>query len=257
MITDTRGDDDTGREASNGLLASGAGMRNLVDETPTRDLHGRLAFTREFVQVSDCEGREILDVGCGFGWFELLALDRGATAVTGVEPDEADLATVRRHLHDDRLTFGVASAIQLPFEDASFDTVVCWEVLEHIPRGTEQRAFDEFARVLRPGGALYLSTPHAAPAAIATDPAWWLIRHRHYAQAEVRSFAESAGLTVEQLETRGGTWEIFRMLDLYVSKWILRRPPLTAQRTVGAVDREWSRPGFMHVFVRARAASAG
>jgi 2-polyprenyl-3-methyl-5-hydroxy-6-metoxy-1,4-benzoquinol methylase len=227
-------------------------VRNIVDEAPTRELHGRLAFARDFVLESDCTGRDILDVGCGFGWFELLALDRGARSVTGVEPHEADLATARRHLDDERLTFQAASAISLPFDDASFDTVVCWEVLEHIPTATEQRAFCEFARVLRPGGVLYLSTPHATPAAKATDPAWWLIRHRHYQRRQVAEFARTAALEVDQLVTRGGWWEILRMTDLYVSKWLLRRPPLFQRQTTRQIDREWSRPGFTHVFVRCR-----
>ena len=68
---------------------------------------------------------------------------------------------MRRHFDDERVEFRVASATDLPFEDASFDTVVCWEVLEHLPKTSEQRAFDEIHRVLRPGGTLYLSTPHA------------------------------------------------------------------------------------------------
>jgi 2-polyprenyl-3-methyl-5-hydroxy-6-metoxy-1,4-benzoquinol methylase len=227
-------------------------MRNVIDERPTRDLHGRLAFTREFVAEADCRDRDILDVGSGFGWFELVALDRGARSVTGIEPTEQDLATARRHLADERLTFEVAGALDLPYPAGSFDTVVCWEVLEHLPAGGEPRAFAELARVLRPGGALYLSTPHAAPIANATDPAWWLIAHRHYTRRRVGELAEAAGLVVERLETRGGAWEIVRLLDLYVSKWALRRPPLLEAATRAAADREWSRPGFTNVFVLAR-----
>jgi SAM-dependent methyltransferase len=226
-------------------------MRNLVGEAPTRDLHGRLAYVREFVRDADCRDRNVLDVGCGFGWFELLALDRGALSVTGVEPREGDLDTARTHLSDERARFLAASAIDLPFADESFDTVVSWEVLEHIPPKTEARAFTEFARVLRPGGVLYLSTPHASFVARVTDPAWWLTRHRHYSRRQVAEFANGAGLEVSELVTRGGYWEITRMADLYVSKWVLRRPPLFAERTVGRIDREWSQPGFTHVFIRA------
>ncbi len=57
------------------------------------------------------------------------------------------------------MSFLVAGAGDLPFPDGSFDTVVMWEVLEHIPPGTEPQAFAEIARVLRPGGRLHLSTP--------------------------------------------------------------------------------------------------
>lgn len=48
-------------------------------------------------------------------------------------------------------------AMQLPVRDASVDTVLCTEVIEHLPRPAE--CFAEFARVLRPGGSLILTTP--------------------------------------------------------------------------------------------------
>lgn len=89
-------------------------MKNVVDEKPTRDLRGSLAWSRSFVEVDDCVERDILDIGCGFGWFELLALDRGAKSITGVEPTEADLSTARKHLEHENVRFAVASALELP-----------------------------------------------------------------------------------------------------------------------------------------------
>jgi ubiquinone/menaquinone biosynthesis C-methylase UbiE len=227
-------------------------LKNLVDEQPTRDLHGRLAWSRSFVDSADCTGRDILDIGCGFGWFELLALDRDARAVTGIEPTTTDLATVREHLDDERLTFTVASALALPFEDESFDTVVCWEVLEHLPKDGEPQAFQEIRRVLRPDGALYLSTPHAALLPKLTDPAWWLIGHRHYSRERLAGFAEDAGLEVERLEAKGRSWEIVQTLNLYVAKWIFRRRPFFEAAITRNVDIEWERPGFSNLFLRAR-----
>ena len=108
-------------------------MRNILDDKPTRDLHGGPAYARSLVDVGDCLDRTILDIGCGFGWFELIALDRGARAIAAIEPTEDDLVTAREHIDDERVDFRVASALELPFEHASFDTVVCWEVLEHLP----------------------------------------------------------------------------------------------------------------------------
>src|SRR5581483_4512282 len=54
----------------------------------------------------------------------------------------------------------------VPAEDESFDAVMCIEVFEHIPHPTE--AVREFARLLRPGGTLIITTPvssltHFAP----------------------------------------------------------------------------------------------
>lgn len=226
-------------------------MRNLVHEGPTRDLHGRLAWSRSFVDVDDCANRDMLDIGCGFGWFELLALDRGARSITGVDLTDTDLATARRHFDDERVAFRVASALDLPFADESFDTVVCWEVLEHLPSSTEQRAFDEIYRVLRPGGALYLSTPHASPVATVADPAWWLLGHRHYSCRSVAGYT-ATGFDIERLELRGRWWEILQLLDLYYCKWVLRRRSLFEAALVRKLDLEWQRPGFTNVFLCAR-----
>jgi SAM-dependent methyltransferase len=226
-------------------------MRNVIDETPSATQHGGTLYMRSFVPQEDIDGKELLDIGCGFGGFLWHALESGAASVTGVEPSEADLATASRHLAGPRVSLLAANAQNLPFEDSAFDTVTMWEVLEHIPSGTEPDAFSGIARVLRPGGRFFLSTPNASVVARVTDPAWWLTRHRHYAPEDVTRFAESAGLEVERIEVRGGAWQIAYMTNLYISKWLLRRPMLLREPLVRRLDREWfAGPGFTNVFMR-------
>ncbi len=228
-------------------------VRNLIAERPTRDLHGGPAFARGFVNRDHLEGRRVLDIGCGFGWFELVALDRGAQAVTGIEPTADDLATAIQHL-DGRVDLQVASALDLPFSDAAFDTVVCWEVLEHLPAGSEPQTVSEIARVLAPGGALYLSTPSADLRSRVTDPAWWLTGHRHYTSQRLRELAEGAGLVVERLISKGAWWQIVAMMDLYVAKWIFHRRPFIEDRINRRVDREWgwgADGGFTNLYLHA------
>lgn len=227
-------------------------MRNLVDERPTRDLHGGPAFARTFVDPAHLRGRRVLDIGCGFGWFELVALDEDAAEVAAIEPSTRDLATARAHITDPRVTFHVGSATALPFDEGTFDTVVCWEVLEHLPRGSEAQAFAEIRRVLRPRGVLYLSTPAADLRSRVTDPAWWLIGHRHYTPDRLREFAIGAGLSVECLTARGGWWQIAAMMNLYIAKWVFRRRPFAERALNRRVDREWSSGrGFTNLYLRA------
>jgi hypothetical protein len=88
---------------------------------------------------------------------------------------------------------------------------------------------------------------------VATDPARWLIGHRHYSVAQVESLARGAGLEIERLHTRAGWWEIIHMNVMYVSKWVLRRPPLFERFLLSRLDQEWSgAEGFVHVFLDAR-----
>jgi len=54
----------------------------------------------------------------------------------------------------------VSDIVAIPASNASFDVVLCTEVLEHIPEPTH--ALDEFARLLKPGGLMILTAPFAS-----------------------------------------------------------------------------------------------
>src|ERR1051326_5204227 len=83
------------------------------------------------------KGKKVADIGCGYGRNKALVESLGGEWV-GVEPFEGGAHTV------------VASAEDLPFENASFDVVIMDAVLEHIP--DVSKAFSEVGRILRPGG---------------------------------------------------------------------------------------------------------
>jgi ubiquinone/menaquinone biosynthesis C-methylase UbiE len=54
----------------------------------------------------------------------------------------------------------VSDITAIPAPDASFDAILCSEVLEHVPEPTH--ALDEFARLLKPGGVVILTAPFAS-----------------------------------------------------------------------------------------------
>jgi ubiquinone/menaquinone biosynthesis C-methylase UbiE len=54
----------------------------------------------------------------------------------------------------------VSDITAIPAPDASFDAILCSEVLEHVPEPTH--ALDEFLRLLKPGGTLILTAPFAS-----------------------------------------------------------------------------------------------
>jgi SAM-dependent methyltransferase len=110
----------------------------------------------------DGPGR-LLDVGCGWGRWSIAAARAGFTA-TGVDPDEDAIAAARRVARDlgSSATFVGGSADRLPFDDASFDVVFSFSVLQHLSDEVVERAFDEARRVLTPGGVALIELPNEA-----------------------------------------------------------------------------------------------
>ena len=100
-------------------------------------------------------GGRLLEVGAGFG--RLADEYLGYREVVLFDASETLLQAAREQLAGDpRYQVVVGDAFRLPFEDASFDTVVCVRVLHHF--GDPRPAIREFARVLRPGGVLVLES---------------------------------------------------------------------------------------------------
>ncbi len=109
------------------------------------------------------DGMRVLDLGCGVGYGAKL-LARRAQTVVAADVDGYPLQYGEMTYPDDRVQrvhIAPVSATQgLPFEDAGFDAVVTFEVIEHIPVDQMEAFFAEVARVTRPDGVLILSTPN-------------------------------------------------------------------------------------------------
>ncbi|SDZ73787.1 bifunctional 2-polyprenyl-6-hydroxyphenol methylase/3-demethylubiquinol 3-O-methyltransferase UbiG [Rubrimonas cliftonensis] len=120
---------------------------------------GRLRFFDPLVaaNLGGWRGRETLDLGCA-GGFMAEALARRGARVTGIDPAARAVAAAGAHAAreglDIRYDVGVGEA--LPYDDASFDVVVCVDVLEHVADLAAVMA--ETARVLRPDGLFLFDT---------------------------------------------------------------------------------------------------
>lgn len=90
-------------------------------------------------------GSSVLDVGAGIAPFRELFI-------------HTDYVTCdwEQSMYDEKVDIR-APATAIPVEDASFDAIVCTEVLEHVPEPS--LVLTEFRRILRPGGVVLLTVP--------------------------------------------------------------------------------------------------
>jgi SAM-dependent methyltransferase len=121
----------------------------------SRELTSDLTVFDRLVPVS---GRDVVDIGCGGGMLVRALTARGAR-VTGVEISESQLAAAIRDDDGSGARYLVGLAQRLPLEDASVDVVVFMRALHHVPPADMLDGLREAARVLRPGGAVYIAEP--------------------------------------------------------------------------------------------------
>ncbi|MBP5857004.1 class I SAM-dependent methyltransferase [Marivibrio halodurans] len=115
---------------------------------------------RHFAELSstvDVAGRDVLDAGCGQGAFVSRLRQAGARA-HGLEVDERTLDAAREAgIAASWLTLGDGHT--LPYPDGAFDCVCFIFSFHHVPAAVQPGMLEEVARVLRPGGHLFVSEP--------------------------------------------------------------------------------------------------
>ena len=128
-------------------------LKNLVP--------GRL---RWMDQKIDWAGKRVLDLGCAGGFMAEALHDRGAV-VTGIDPAKEAIAAARAHAgqEDRSISYDVGVGEALPYQDESYDAVVCVDVLEHV--SDLKQVIQEIERVLVPGGLFLFDTINRNPLA--------------------------------------------------------------------------------------------
>ena len=135
---------------------------------PQKALHAlnpvRLRYVADRVPL---EGAKVLDIGCGAGLLsEALAGEGARVTAIDLAPELIDVAKLHQleagHQIDYRVQSAEAIADELP---GGFDAVTCMEMLEHVP--DPGSVIEACARLLKPGGRLFLSTLNRTPAAFA------------------------------------------------------------------------------------------
>lgn len=162
-------------------------------------------LTVDFSRLHLPKGSWVLDAGCGSGRHLSEAFRRRDVNVVGIDMSRKDADTANRTLNTmisaaqdggGIKLVSMSDITKLPFQDESFDVVICSEVLEHIPDHVQ--AVREIVRVLKPGKSLVVSVPRYMPERIC----WALSSDYHHEEGghirifrkkELRGLLENAG----------------------------------------------------------------
>lgn len=114
---------------------------------------------RRYLWAADlARGKDVIEIGCGYGQGSAFIAEHGANSVTGTDVDELALNFASAHYHRPNLHFiNPAQGWSNSFTN-QFDLAILFEVFEHVE--DPAALLQEVSRVLREGGSVILSTPN-------------------------------------------------------------------------------------------------
>ncbi|HJW46449.1 MAG TPA: class I SAM-dependent methyltransferase [Lysobacter sp.] len=128
-------------------------------------------------------GKRVLDFGCGSGYGSA-HIAEGARSVTAVDVAEDAIAYASNTFARGNLEFrAISPTKRLPFDDASFETVLSFQVFEHVENPAHY--LSEIRRVLAPGGTLVLVTPDRSTRLLPFQRPWNRWHVREYGEGEL------------------------------------------------------------------------
>lgn len=179
---------------------------------------GRVLACLNLLKTYDLKHKALVDIGSSFGWLEkeLLSFDKSVKMI-GVEPDRSAIDFSIKNIKGAK--FLVGDALNLPVKSSSADIATLFDVIEHVPAGTEPNALKEARRILKPKGLLFLTTPNSTLLMNILDLAFYF-GHRHYTKQRLEHFLKQANFKIVKSTVKGGYWFSIYLIWLYIIKRI-------------------------------------
>lgn len=106
----------------------------------------------------DVQDKDVLDLGCGYGWHCKYAADHGARSITGIDLSEKMIAEAKKRNDHERIDYYIASLLDWDYQPAAYDVVVSNLVLHYVE--DLDAAYHRIHETLRPGGVFLMNIEH-------------------------------------------------------------------------------------------------
>ena len=121
-------------------------------------LHANHIKAYDFV-APFCKNKMVLDIGCFIGYGEARIFSQ-AKEIIAIDSDDKALEFARRNRRISNVKFEKVDARGLPFSNETFDIVIAFQLIEHIPPNEVSSFLCEARRVLKEKGLLFIITPN-------------------------------------------------------------------------------------------------
>jgi ubiquinone/menaquinone biosynthesis C-methylase UbiE len=193
----------------------------------------RFQFVMQNLEKIDGQGAKTLHVGCGEGDYDVHIVKKTGQLIAG-DLNEADVAFAQRVNNDfPAIEYQVLDALDLQFEDATFELVIAVDTIEHVGKPLDM--LQEISRVLRPKGVCLLTFPRKE-FPFTYDPINYFrqrmgqqpISQGAYAfnhsyllsDADWKNYCEQSGLVLERKAQLSG-W-LIALIEMYWTGWVQR-----------------------------------
>lgn len=217
---------------------------------PTKvPISGRVRVCLELIKEQNIKNKVVVDIGSSFGWLEKEMVNMEAKKIIGVERDKTAVEFAKKKVKGANFLIGVASSIPLPENIA--DVVILYDVIEHVPKGTEDQVLSEIKRILKKGGILLFSTPNQHILSNLFDIAWYF-GHRHYSKKTVTRMLKGHGFKILTIISKGSIFSSIYLTWFYIAKRIQKTPQPRSTLFEQLDDKGYQGEGITDIFLVAQ-----
>ena len=161
-------------------------------------LHANHIKAYDFV-APHCKGKKVLNIGCFIGYGETRIFSQ-AKEIIAIDSDEEALEFAHQSRFIPNAKFEKVDARRLPFSNATFDIVIAFQLIEHIPPTEVRKFLQEVSRVLKEKGLFFVVTPNRK---FRLMPFQRPFNPEHYQEFTAKGLLEILKPTFEDVQIKG------------------------------------------------------